>query len=183
MFKLQELEALLFASGDEGISELILSEVLEIELAAIRELLRHLQEKYQNDPDCGLQIIKLNDSYMMTTKPEVSGLVQSYLKKGQANTLSQAALEVLSIVAYKQPITRIEIDDVRGVASQGPLQTLINKGLIENKGTKSVPGHPKLYVTTSYFLQYFGYQSLDDLPDINSFSDDEVKQDSFELFD
>lgn len=183
MFKLQELEALLFASGSDGISEIILSEVLEVELAAIRELVRHLEEKYQADPDSGLQILKINDTYKMTTKPEVSGLVQSYLKKGQSNVLSQAALEVLSIVAYKQPITRIEIDDVRGVSSSGSLQTLINKGLVENKGKKQVPGHPKLYVTTDYFLQYFGYQNIDDLPDIDEFMAEDMKQDSFELFD
>lgn len=96
--------------------------------------------------------------------------------------LSQSALEILAIVAYRQPITRVEIDDIRGVNSSGALQTLIWRGLIEANGTKDAPGHPKLYVTTDYFLQYFNYQSLADLPLIEEFGDSE-NNGEMDLFD
>lgn len=85
--------------------------------------------------------------------------------------MSQSALEILAIIAYRQPITRVEIDDIRGVNSSGALQTLVWRGLIKQDGKKDAPGHPKLYVTTDYFLQYFNYRSLADLPLIEDFKD------------
>lgn len=96
--------------------------------------------------------------------------------------MSQSALEILSIIAYRQPITRIEIDDIRGVNSSGALQTLIWRGLIKQDGKKDAPGHPKLYVTTDYFLQYFNYQSLADLPLIEDF-EDTTDGEEIDLFD
>ncbi|MCT7710688.1 MAG: SMC-Scp complex subunit ScpB, partial [Lactobacillus iners] len=112
----------------------------------------------------------VNDVIKLVTKNSCSDIVGRYFQKDLNKNLSQSALEVLSIVAYRQPITRIEIDDIRGVNSAGAIQTLIWRGLVEISGKKEVAGHPNLYVTTEYFLQYFGYQSLDDLPLIESFS-------------
>lgn len=97
--------------------------------------------------------------------------MEAYFNKDLTKNISQSALEILAIVAYRQPITRIEIDEIRGVNSSGALQTLVWRGLVKAQGVKDAPGHPKLYVTTDYFLQYFGYKSLADLPVIENFED------------
>ena len=109
-------------------------------------------------------------------------IIEKYFQKDLTKNLSQSALEILAIVAYRQPITRVEIDDIRGVNSSGALQTLVWRGLIETNGKKEAPGHPKLYVTTDYFLQYFNYQSLADLPLIEDF-EDSANNEEIDLFD
>lgn len=182
MSKETELEALLFVSGDEGMNLSVISSILGVGQSAARQLVEHLQDRLLQDKECALQIIKLNEIYKMTTKSEVSGIVDDYFRKDQSNTLSQAALEVLAIIAYRQPITRIEVDDVRGVSSSGSLQTLIGRGLVTNDGKKDVPGHPNLYVTTDYFLQYFGYESLQDLPILENFDKDFDEKGQVNLF-
>lgn len=182
MSKETELEALLFVSGDEGMNLSVISSILGVGQSAARQLVEHLQDRLLQDKECALQIIKLNEIYKMTTKSEVSGIVDDYFRKDQSNTLSQAALEVLAIIAYRQPITRIEVDDVRGVSSSGSLQTLIGRGLVTNDGKKDVPGHPNLYVTTDYFLQYFGYESLQDLPILENFDEDFDEKGQVNLF-
>ena len=182
MSKETELEALLFVSGDEGMNLSVISSILGVGQSAARQLGEHLQDRLLQDKECALQIIKLNEIYKMTTKSEVSGIVDDYFRKDQSNTLSQAALEVLAIIAYRQPITRIEVDDVRGVSSSGSLQTLIGRGLVTNDGKKDVPGHPNLYVTTDYFLQYFGYESLQDLPILENFDEDFDEKGQVNLF-
>lgn len=174
MTKIAQLEALLYVAGDNGIESTNLCELLQIGKPALRELTKSLQEKLQKNPDSGLQIQQLNDSYKLTTRAEVSKTIENFFQKDLTKSLSQSALEILSIIAYKQPITRIEIDEIRGVNSSGALQTLIWRGLVRINGKKEAPGHPNLYVTTDYFLQYFGYQSLADLPLIEDFEDDSV---------
>lgn len=172
--KLAELEALLYLAGDNGIASDNLGELLQIEQPALRELTSKLAANLQQDQDSGLQLLQLNHQYKLTTRPEVSKIVTNYFQKDLTKSLSQSALEILSIVAYKQPITRIEIDEIRGVNSSGALQTLIWRDLIKTDGKKEAPGHPNLYVTSDYFLQYFGYQSLADLPLIEDFEDDSI---------
>lgn len=172
--KIAQLEALLYVAGDNGIESTNLCELLQIGKPALRELTKSLQEKLQQNSDSGLQIQQLNDSYKLTTRPEVSKTIENFFQKDLTKSLSQSALEILAIVAYKQPITRIEIDEIRGVNSSGALQTLIWRALVKINGKKEAPGHPNLYVTTDYFLQYFGYQSLADLPLIEDFEDDSV---------
>lgn len=182
MSKETELEALLFVSGDEGLTQAVISEVLGIAQPAVRQLIEHLENRLANDDNSALQIIKINNTYKMTTKSSVSEVVENYFQKDQSNSLSQAALEILAIVAYRQPITRVEIDDVRGVSSSGALQTLIGRGLVTVDGKKDVVGHPNLYVTTSYFLQYFGYESLQELPILENFDDDFDEKGQVDLF-
>ncbi|WP_294758143.1 SMC-Scp complex subunit ScpB [uncultured Lactobacillus sp.] len=172
--KIAQLEALLYVAGDNGIESTNLCELLQVDRPALRELTKSLQQKLQQNSDSGLQIQQLNDSYKLTTRPEVSKAIENFFQKDLTKNLSQSALEILSIIAYKQPITRIEIDEIRGVNSSGALQTLIWRGLVKINGKKEAPGHPNLYVTTDYFLQYFGYQSLADLPLIEDFEDDSV---------
>ncbi|WP_201308067.1 SMC-Scp complex subunit ScpB [Companilactobacillus farciminis] len=163
--------ALLFVAGDQGIKEKDLVELLEIDSAALRQNLEELQVKLLTDGDSGIQLVNYNSLYKLVTKNEFAELLTKYFKSGLGTKLSQAALEVLSIIAYRQPITRIEIDEIRGVQSSGSLNTLLMRKMIKEQGKKNVPGHPNLYVVTDEFFDYFGIKSLEDLPKIENFEE------------
>lgn len=167
------LEALLYAAGDNGLEEQNLIEMLEIDGESLDKAAQNLQQKLTQDADSGLQLIHIAHTYKLTTSPQTAKIIEKYFQKDLTKNLSQSALEILAIVAYRQPITRVEIDDIRGVNSSGALQTLVWRGLIKADGKKDAPGHPKLYVTTDYFLQYFNYHSLADLPLIEDFADND----------
>lgn len=167
------LEALLYAAGDNGLEEQNLIEMLEIDGETLDKVAENLQRKLTKDSDSGLQLIHIAHTYKLTTSPQTAKIIEKYFQKDLTKNLSQSALEILAIVAYRQPITRVEIDDIRGVNSSGALQTLVWRGLIKVDGKKDAPGHPKLYVTTDYFLQYFNYHSLADLPLIEDFADND----------
>ena len=174
--KLAELESLLYLAGDTGVEQANLCQLLEIEAPALRELAKKLIQKLSEDENSGLQVSLIKDTYKMTTSYDVADVVEKYYQKDLSKTLSQSALEILAIVAYRQPITRVEIDEIRGVNSAGAIQTLIWRGLVKTSGKKDVPGHPNLYVTTDYFLQYFGYESLADLPVIEDFENESIDE-------
>lgn len=167
------LEALLYAAGDNGLEEQNLIEMLEIDGETLDKVAENLQRKLTKNSDSGLQLIHISHTYKLTTSPQTAKIIEKYFQKDLTKNLSQSALEILAIVAYRQPITRVEIDDIRGVNSSGALQTLVWRGLIKADGKKDAPGHPKLYVTTDYFLQYFNYHSLADLPLIEDFVDND----------
>lgn len=174
--KLAELESLLYLAGDTGVEQSNLCQLLEVKAPALRELAKKLTQKLSEDKNSVLQISLIKDTYKMTTSYDVAEVVEKYYQKDLSKTLSQSALEILAIVAYRQPITRIEIDEIRGVNSAGAIQTLIWRGLVKTSGKKDVPGHPNLYVTTDYFLQYFGYESLADLPVIEDFENESIDE-------
>lgn len=178
--KKANLEALLYAAGDNGLQEQNLIELLEIDGETLDTIAKDLQQDLAKNPDSGLQLIHVAHTYKLTTSPQTAEVIEKYFQKDFTKNISQSALEILSIIAYRQPITRVEIDDIRGVNSSGALQTLIWRGLIKVDGKKDAPGHPKLYVTTDYFLQYFNYQSLADLPLIEDFADNNKDVDLFE---
>lgn len=157
------LEALLFMAK-EPLTVARLAEILEISSTDVEELLPVLMEKYTSD-SCGLMLLKIENGYRLGTKPEMARYVE-VLYKQPTQALSNAALEVLSIIAYKQPITRGEIDFIRGVQSDRALATLTEKGLVRETGRKEGPGRPILYVTTDKFLWHFGFSSLSELPEI-----------------
>jgi len=164
-----KIMALLFVAGDQGIKEKDLAELLEIDSAALRQNIEELKIKLLTDVDSGIQLVDYNSVYKLVTKNEFNELLTKYFKAGLGSKLSQAALEVLSIIAYRQPITRIEIDEIRGVQSSGSLNTLLMRKLIKENGKKNVPGHPNIYVVTDEFFDYFGIKSLTDLPKIEKF--------------
>jgi segregation and condensation protein B len=141
-----------------------------------------LQKQLQAAETSGLQLLQVEDRYKLTTKPSLSQLAQKFLQTNVSPKLSQAALEVLAIVAYQQPITRAEIDELRGVNSHGALQTLVWRNLVMTNGHKAVAGNPRLYQTTDYFLQYFGFQSLADLPAQDQFSEEIEQPAAIDLF-
>ena len=167
------LEALLYAASDNGLEEQNLIEMLEIDGETLDKVAENLQRKLTKNSDSVLQLIHIAHTYKLTTSPQTAKIIEKYFQKDLTKNLSQSALEILAIVAYRQPITRVEIDDIRGVNSSGALQTLVWRGLIKADGKKDAPGHPKLYVTTDYFLQYFNYHSLADLPLIEDFADND----------
>ncbi|HBV89117.1 SMC-Scp complex subunit ScpB [Desulfosporosinus sp.] len=171
------LEALLFVAKDPLTPELLV-ELLELDLAKIEELLYELRNRYAID-SCGLTLLEINGGYKLGTKPEVARYIET-LYKQPAQALSNAALEVLSIIAYKQPVTRGEVDFIRGVQSDRALATLVEKGLVKEVGRKEGPGRPILYATTEQFLLHFGLRSLDDMPSLEMASLSEAEAASTE---
>ncbi|NLI90877.1 MAG: SMC-Scp complex subunit ScpB [Peptococcaceae bacterium] len=165
------LEALLFMAK-EPLSNQKLAEILEISLENLAELIEVLKDRYAS-ASSGFALIELENGYRLGTKPETARYIE-ILYKQPSQVLSNAALEVLSIIAYKQPITRGEIDFIRGVQSERALATLMEKGLIREIGRKDGPGRPILYGTTEEFLIHFGIKSLHELPELHEPKEDGV---------
>jgi segregation and condensation protein B len=158
------LEAVLFAaSGPLSIGRL--AKVLETSVAVIENLLESLEEDYENR---GIRIQWSSNAVQLTTAPEASHAVERLLGLELTTRFSQAALEVVSIIAFMQPITRPQIDRIRGVNSDSSLRTLLSQGLIEEVGRLEGPGRPILYGTTPEFLQHFGLNSIEELPPMES---------------
>ena len=151
MNKLGVLEGILFVVGDEGITLKQICEILEIELEEAKTLLTELKKSYESD-NHGVRISYLGDAFKLTTKKEHKEYYRKLVENPENNILSQAALETLAIIAYNQPITRVEIDELRGVSNAHMLRKLVAKGLIKESGKSTMAGRPNLYVTTSEFL-------------------------------
>lgn len=160
------LEGILFVVGDEGISLGMLCEIMEKSETEVKSLLSTLKSNYEED-DRGIRISYLGDSFKLTTKPEHKEIYEKLVRKPESNTLSPAALETLAIIAYNGPITRIEIDELRGVSSVFIVRKLLAKDLIKVTGKSDLPGKPNLYEVTNMFLDYFGLATINDLPKIN----------------
>lgn len=156
------LEAILFASGDP-ISIDRLAEVLEIEREDVIDCAEALELHYEKNKS-GIRIVRLEDEYQMCSNPEYADIIVKTMRHRKPPKLSQAALEVLSIVAYFQPVTRAYIEDVRGVDSSYSVNMLTERGLIEPCGKLEVPGRPTLFRTTENFLRVMEIEQLDDLP-------------------
>lgn len=156
------LEAMLFASG-EPVELSRLAQALDLHEAAVRELLLTMEKKY-SQPDSGLTLLTLGSCYQLTTKAEYASPVKATLEIRRNTPLSNAAMEVLAIVAYNQPVTRSFIEQVRGVDSSSIVTNLVEKGLIEEAGRLELPGRPVAFRTGSGFLRCFGISSLKELP-------------------
>ncbi len=167
MNKLAILEGLLFAVGDEGINLEKIAQILEINIDEARELLKNLREIY-NSEQRGIRISFLGETFKLTTKKEHKEYYQKLLTEVKDEVLSNAALETLAIIAYNQPISRIEINELRGIESSHLIRKLMARDLIKVAGKSNLPGNPNLYRTTSDFLDYFGLATLNDLPEINN---------------
>ncbi|MCI0129611.1 MULTISPECIES: SMC-Scp complex subunit ScpB [Enterococcaceae] len=168
----QKIEALLFVSGEEGIRMNELSHLTQETTANVYQAVEELKEKYDIDTSSALTILEVGDRFMMTTKKKMAELLKHYAQSSVNQKLSRIALETLAIIAYKQPITRSEIEQIRGVQSSGSIQRLVHKQLIEEKGRVEGPGRAILYGTTAYFFDYFGLKSMDDLPDIHELGEE-----------
>ncbi|MFS3913871.1 SMC-Scp complex subunit ScpB [Bacillus australimaris] len=174
------LEALLYAAGDEGLTRKQLMSVLEVDESVLLDIMSAVKEEYQKQ-ERGIELIEYADSYMLLTKKEYS----IYLKKlveTPSKGLSQAALEVLAIVSYKQPITRSEVEEIRGVKSERVLHSLVAKALLCEVGRVDGPGRAILYGTTSTFLEQFGLKALDELPPLPENVEADGVQEEADLF-
>lgn len=159
------LESILFAVGEDGLSLEEISNILKIDADKSIKLIDELSKKYEDDKKSGLCLNLLGNSYKITTKKENKEFLEA-LTIETSNNLSNSALETLAIIAYNEPITRSEIDEIRGINSSSMLRNLVSKDFVKITGKSELPGRPNLYSTTDRFLDYFGLSSKEDLPKI-----------------
>ncbi|ANU10634.1 segregation and condensation protein B [Planococcus antarcticus DSM 14505] len=174
------IEALLFVAGDDGLTPKQLQFLTEVDSEELQAGIKELETRYV-DSVSGICLKELAGVFQLVTKQEVAETIQKLVENPTVQALSQASLEVLAIIAYKQPITRIEVEDLRGVKSEKALHTLAAKGLVQEAGRVEGTGRAILYGTTKEFLNYFGLKNLDELPPLpeESASDEDDDTDLF----
>lgn len=173
------LEGLLFVQGDNGLTLKEIMAILNVNEQEAKNLVYQLKTGYENE-NRGLRLSYLGNTLKLTTKQEHKNYYEKLLESPETHVLSQAALEVLAIIAYNEPVTRTIVDELRGVESIYVIRKLLAKGLIKEAGKSELPGHPILYKTTDDFLDYFGLSTKDDLPDIENIEvDDPEEKDLF----
>lgn len=176
------VESLLFVAGDEGLTLKQIAEVLEIDEPQALTIILEMKQEYEENGERGIMIAELAGTYQFVTKKEHADYLKKLLESPNTSTLSQAALETLAIIAYKQPITRVEIEEIRGVKTERPIQTLVAKALIHEMGRAEGSGRAYLYGTTKEFLDYFGLKTLDELPPLSENVEDGFVQEEADLF-
>lgn len=170
---LAKLEAMLFACGDP-VEASRLADVLELDVESVTKMLSSLGDSYE-ERESGLRLIRIDGKYQLCTREEYGQDVRKLLEIKKNTPLSQAAFEVLAIIAYNKTVTKSFIEQIRGVDCSGSISNLVQKGLIEEKGRLDLPGRPLVYGTTDRFLRCFSISSLDELPDLPQ-SDEENKE-------
>lgn len=178
MNKKAVLEGLLFVVGDEGISNNELQNILEVSEYELQKIIASLDEDYKKE-DRGIQIAFLGNCYKLVTKQEHKEYYKKLVTVEENSKLSEAALETLAIIAYNEPVTRIQVDEIRGVSSVHHVRKLLLKNLIHEVGKSDLPGRPILYGVTDEFLDYFGLSTIEDLPKITSMEEDSEQVDLF----
>jgi segregation and condensation protein B len=163
------LESLLFIAEKPLVLAMIQEVIEGIDAETVKKLMEELKAEY-GQRQCGLTINEVAGGYQMTTAPDYSGYIKKYYKSRHKEKLSGPGLETLAIIAYKQPVTRLDIESIRGVNVDGVITSLMDKGLIRIAGRKDVIGRPFVYGTTRQFLEYFGLKSLQDLPKMEEFA-------------
>lgn len=166
------VEALLFVSSDP-VSTLTMADALEVEPAQVEAACVEIAARLSEDR-AGVRLQEVAGAWQLRTAPEYHELLESYVLSWDTRKLSAAALEVLAIVAYTQPVTRQAVANVRGVNSDSSINSLLEKGLLREAGTSDAPGNPALYGTSKKFLEKFGLRSLRDLPDLGEFAPDDA---------
>ena len=157
------VEGLLFLSGEDGLTLEEISNVVEKDIEEVKVIIKELYNDY-TDENRGIQIEYLGNHFKLTTKKEHKEYYKKLTIDEESSILSQSALETLAIIAYNAPLTRVDIDNIRGVNSSYVIRKLLLKGLIEEVGRSDAPGRPRLYNITARFLDYFGLGSIDELP-------------------
>lgn len=172
-----KIEALLFVAGDDGLTLKQLQFLTEADKEEVLEALKELETRYLNT-NSGICLKELAGVFQLVTKQEVAETIQKLVENPTVQALSQASLEVLAIIAYKQPITRVEVEDLRGVKSEKALHTLAAKGLVQEAGRVEGTGRAILYGTTKEFLNYFGLKNLDELPPLPEEAANDLDEDA-----
>lgn len=175
------IEGLLFASGDTGITVKQLARIIEINQPTVEYLLEELKVEYEHR-DRGIMIMQSHDTFFLATKPQHSLYFQKLFENPKMTRMSQAALETLAIIAYRQPVTRTEIEEIRGVKSDRSVQTLLARSLVEEMGRKESIGRPVLFSTSKAFLTFFGLASIDELPPLPDNPEDSSVEQEADLF-
>jgi segregation and condensation protein B len=171
------LEGLLFVVGEDGLTLEQIMDVMDIEEDQAKEVLMDLRNDYESD-DRGIRINFLGNTFKLTTKAEHKDYYQKLIENPQNNNLSQSALEILAIIVYNEPVTRIQVDNIRGVNSSNMIRKLVAKGFLKEVGRSELPGRPILYKTTDEFLDYFGLSSRDDLPKLDSSTNENIVEET-----
>jgi len=175
------VEGLLFAAGDEGLTLKQMAMVLEISESTVLDILGELKNDY-SQTGRGINLVEVAGTYQLTTKKEHAGYLKKLVESPTSTSLSQAALETLAIIAYRQPITRAEVEEIRGVKTERPIHTLMAKVLIKEVGRVEGTGRAILYGTTKEFLEYFGLKTLEELPPLPEKVDEQYVQEEADLF-
>ena len=173
------VEGLLYMVGDDGIKVEQLASVIDKSIEDSEAILNSIQSKYSNE-NFGIELVIYGKTYKFITKHEVAPYIQALFHTSKPNTLSQSALETLAIIAYKQPITRVEIEELRGVGADMMLRKLQARNLIREAGRSDAPGKPILYEVTEEFMDSFKLYTLNELPDLPEFNSDEENENLFE---
>ncbi|WP_455722080.1 SMC-Scp complex subunit ScpB [Agathobacter sp.] len=171
------IEAILFTMGESVELEKIAG-AIDLDKKETKKLIEELQEEYKNSKNIGMNIIELDGAYQMCTKPEMYEYLIKIAKQPKKRVLSDVMLETLSIIAYKQPVTKAEIEKIRGVSSDHAVSRLVEYGLVQELGRLDAPGRPLLFGTTEEFLRSFGVQSVDELPVLSPVQVEEFKQEA-----
>ena len=180
MNKKAVLEGILFIVGDEGTTIKEISNILEVDEEEVKNLLMELKKDYESD-ERGLRISYLGNAFKLTTKEEHKDYYEKLVIDTKTTNLSNAALEVLAVIAYNEPITRLKVDEIRGVNSSQIVRRLLARGFIKVSGREDSIGKPNLYKTTDEFLDYFGLSSKEDLPKV--IVETKVENDNPDLYD
>lgn len=176
------IEGLLYIKGSDGIDPKTLKTLLGINTIQARKELKTFMKEF-NKLDRGIRVVVFKDIFKFTTLPEHKEIISDLVTIERKKKLSESAIETIGIIAYKQPITRTQVSNIRGVNSDGVISTLLAKELIKEVGIKETPGHPILYGITDKFYDYFQISSLKELPKLDEFSiDDEEENSEFDLF-
>lgn len=162
------IEALLFANDKPLLLEQIKNVLGNLETNEIRGIIDEMRTGYEQE-NRGIRIVEVAGGFQMITAPDYAPFLKKLYKERRVERLSRPALETLAIIAYKQPVTRLEIESLRNVDIDGVVRNLVDKGFIRISGTKDAPGRPKVYSTTREFMEYFGLKSLEELPKIENF--------------
>ena len=173
------VEGLLYMVGDDGLKVEQLASVIDKSIEDSEAILNSIQSKYSNE-NFGIELVNYGKTYKFITKQEVAPYIQALFHTSKPNTLSQSALETLAIIAYKQPITRVEIEELRGVGTDMMLRKLQARNLIREAGRSDAPGKPILYEVTEEFMDSFKLYTLNELPDLPEFNSDDENENLFE---
>jgi len=173
----EEIKAIIeniLLAADQPVSEAQFKNLLgdEVEKVSFKSVLEELIDEYNSR---NLQILQVAEGYQLCTRHDYSDWVRKFLKFDKTTKLSQPSLDTLAIIAYKQPLTKAEVEEIRGVDSSGVVRTLLEKKVISPGGRKKVPGRPIMYRTTRKFLEYFGLRDLSDLPTLEDFKESELE--------
>ena len=173
----EEIKAIvenILLAADQPVSDSQFKDLLadKVEKPVLKSILEELMEEYETR---NLQILQVAEGYQLCTRNDYSDWVRKFLKFDKTTKLSQPSLDTLAIIAYKQPLTRLEVEEIRGVDSSGVVKTLLEKKVITPGGRKKVPGRPIMYRTTRKFLEYFGLRDLSDLPTLEDFKENELE--------